>query len=97
MCSPVSAFLYNVARSHNVAPIRGHTDFAESTEEIAPLTEAEKKARLEELRQRLKDKRANQAIVDREDQKKNEVRNTQDTRNGSMLFFFALHARLQAY
>ncbi|CAK7568063.1 MAG: hypothetical protein SEPTF4163_006044 [Sporothrix epigloea] len=50
----------------------GHTDFAESTEEIAPLTEAEKKARLEELRQRLKDKRANQAIVDREDQKKNE-------------------------
>ena len=52
---------------------RGHTDFAESTEEIAPLTEAEKQARLEELRQRLKEKRANQAIADREDQKKNEV------------------------
>ncbi|CAK7219125.1 hypothetical protein SBRCBS47491_003740 [Sporothrix bragantina] len=50
----------------------GHTDFAESTEEIAPLTEAEKQARLEELRQRLKEKRANQAIADREDQKKNE-------------------------
>ncbi|ERT01783.1 UBX domain protein [Sporothrix schenckii 1099-18] len=50
----------------------GHTDFAESTEEIAPLTEEEKKARLEELRERLKAKRANQAIADREDQKKNE-------------------------
>ncbi|CAK7222706.1 hypothetical protein SCUCBS95973_004936 [Sporothrix curviconia] len=50
----------------------GHTDFAESTEEIAPLTEAEKQARLEELRQRLKEKRANQAVADREDQKKNE-------------------------
>ena len=55
----------------------GHTDFAESTEEIAPLTEEEKKARLEELRQRLKDKRANQVVADREDQKKNEVRKEQ--------------------
>lgn len=52
---------------------RGHTDFAESTEEIAPLTEAEKQARLEELRQRLKEKRATQALTDREDAKKNEV------------------------
>ena len=51
----------------------GHTDFAESTEEIAPLTEEEKKAKLEELRQKLKDKRANQALQDQEDAKKNEV------------------------
>ncbi len=42
-------------------------------EEIAPLTEAEKQARLEELRQRLKEKRANQSLADREDAKKNEV------------------------
>lgn len=51
-----------------------HTDFSESTEAIAPLTEEEKKARLEELRQKLKDKKANQAITDKEDAKRNEVR-----------------------
>lgn len=50
-----------------------HTDFSESTEEIAPLTEEEKKARLEEMRQKLKEKRANQAILDKEDAKRNEV------------------------
>jgi len=50
----------------------GHTDFAESTEEIAPLTEDEKKARLEELREKLKEKKANQALVDKEEAKRNE-------------------------
>jgi hypothetical protein len=49
-------------------------NFAESTEEIAPLTEEEKKARLEELRQKMAEKRAKQAIIDKEEQKKNEVR-----------------------
>lgn len=53
---------------------REHTDFSESTDEIAPLTEEEKKARLEELREKLKEKRANQAIVDKEEAKRNEVR-----------------------
>lgn len=52
-----------------------HVDFAESTEEIAPLTEAEKKARLEELRQRLAEKRAGTLQQDKVDQKKNEVHN----------------------
>ncbi len=51
----------------------GHTDFAESTQEIAPLTEQEKKARLEELRQKLKDKRETQSVQDKEDAKRNEV------------------------
>ncbi|KAI1389802.1 ubiquitin-related domain-containing protein [Hypoxylon trugodes] len=50
----------------------GHTDFAESTEEIAPLTEEEKKKRLEELRERVKAKRAGQAVVDKEEQKRND-------------------------
>ncbi|OAA56854.1 UBA-like protein [Cordyceps fumosorosea ARSEF 2679] len=49
-----------------------HTDFSESTEEIAPLTEEEKKAKLQELRERLQAKRANQAIKDKEDHKRNE-------------------------
>jgi hypothetical protein len=49
-------------------------DFSESTEEIAPLTEEEKKARLEEIRQKLAAKRAVQAEQDKVDQKRNEVR-----------------------
>lgn len=55
---------------------REHTSFSESTEEIAPLTEEEKKQKLEQLRVQLAEKRAKQAIVDKEDQKKNEVRIT---------------------
>ncbi|KAI1439272.1 ubiquitin-related domain-containing protein [Xylaria sp. CBS 124048] len=50
----------------------GHTDFAESTEEIAPLTEEEKKQRLAELREKVMAKRANRAVEDREEQKRNE-------------------------
>jgi hypothetical protein len=43
---------------------------------VAPLTEEEKKARLEELRQKLKEKRANQSLADKEEAKRNEVRQT---------------------
>lgn len=50
-----------------------HVDFAESTEEIAPLTETEKKARLEELRHKLAEKRAGMSEQDRIDKKRNEV------------------------
>ncbi|KAI1421094.1 ubiquitin-related domain-containing protein [Xylaria sp. FL1777] len=50
----------------------GHSDFAESTEEIAPLTEEEKQQRLAELREKVKAKRANQAVIDKEEQKRNE-------------------------
>ncbi|KAF1849991.1 uncharacterized protein K460DRAFT_270927 [Cucurbitaria berberidis CBS 394.84] len=50
----------------------GHEQFSESTEEIAPLTEEEKKQRLEELRQKLASKRAVQSEQDKEDRKKNE-------------------------
>ena len=50
-----------------------HTDFSESTEEIAPLTEEEKQAKLVELRERLAAKRARLSDQDKEDQKRNEV------------------------
>lgn len=49
-----------------------HTDFSESTEEIAPLTEEEKKARLVELREKLAAKRALQSEQDKVDKKRNE-------------------------
>lgn len=51
-----------------------HTDFSESTEELAPLTEEQKKERLEELRQKLATKRAAQAEQDKIEQRQNEVR-----------------------
>ncbi|KAI0134405.1 ubiquitin-related domain-containing protein [Xylariales sp. AK1849] len=50
----------------------GHDDFAESTDEIAPLTEEERAARLEEMRSKLAEKRANQALADKEEARKNE-------------------------
>ncbi|PGH07897.1 hypothetical protein GX51_01607 [Blastomyces parvus] len=49
-----------------------HVDFSESTEEIAPLTEEEKQARLEELRQKLASKKAQMSEQDKIDQKRNE-------------------------
>ncbi|KAK6217190.1 UBA/TS-N domain-containing protein [Colletotrichum tabaci] len=49
-----------------------HTDFSESTEEIAPLTDDQKKAKLDELREQLKEKKAKQALLDKEEAKRNE-------------------------
>ncbi|KAH7261841.1 ubiquitin-related domain-containing protein [Fusarium tricinctum] len=63
-------------RNHDLATYHAtkteHTDFSESTEEIAPLTEDEKKAKLEALRERLQAKKALQSVKDKEDQKRNE-------------------------
>ncbi|KAF2198525.1 hypothetical protein GQ43DRAFT_443262 [Delitschia confertaspora ATCC 74209] len=50
----------------------GHVNFAQSTEEIKPLTEEEKAARLEEMKAKLAAKRAAQAEQDKIDRKKNE-------------------------
>ncbi|KZM20066.1 uncharacterized protein EKO05_0007492 [Ascochyta rabiei] len=62
----------------------GHENFAESTEEIKPLTEEEKKARLEELKEKLAAKRATQAEQEKEDRKKNEqirMKSTKETQD----------------
>ncbi|KAL2888884.1 UBA-like protein [Ceratocystis lukuohia] len=50
----------------------GHTDFSESTEAIKPLTEEEKQAKLQDLREKLKAKRAAQSVNDQETQRQNE-------------------------
>lgn len=64
-------------RSHAQAEFHAsktqHVDFSESTEEIAPLTEEQKKQKLQELREKLAAKRAAQAEQDKIDQKRNEV------------------------
>ncbi|QSZ31715.1 hypothetical protein DSL72_001282 [Monilinia vaccinii-corymbosi] len=49
-----------------------HENFEQSTEEIAPLTEEEKKQKLAELLAKSKEKKARQAIIDREEAKRNE-------------------------
>ncbi|RMD44930.1 hypothetical protein DV735_g188, partial [Chaetothyriales sp. CBS 134920] len=49
-----------------------HQDFSESTDEIAPLTEEEKKAKLAELREKLAAKRAAMSDQDKIDKKRNE-------------------------
>ncbi|KAI5477703.1 Galactose-binding domain-like protein [Pseudohyphozyma bogoriensis] len=51
----------------------GHDQFEESTEEIKPLTEEEKTAKLAELRQRMLEKKAIQAKKDAEEAKANEA------------------------
>lgn len=51
-----------------------HIDFAESTEEVAPLTEEEKEAKLEDLRRKLAEKRTGMSQQDQIDKKRNEAR-----------------------
>jgi len=50
----------------------GHEDFEESTEEIAPLTEEEKKIRLAELREKARLKKEAQSQKEKEEAKRNE-------------------------
>jgi len=50
----------------------GHENFSQSTEEIKPLTEEEKKTKIEELRMAAAERKALQAVKDKEEQKKNE-------------------------
>lgn len=72
VCNDCGRKLRNMAAAQFHAEKTGHDDFAESTEQLAPLTEEEKKARLEELRQKLAAKRANQAAEDKATNKRNE-------------------------
>lgn len=60
----------NQAQFH--AEKSGHDDFAESSEQLAPLTEEEKAAKLAELKEKLAAKRAGQAEEDKKAQKRND-------------------------
>lgn len=72
VCNECGKKFRNTAQAEFHASKTEHTDFAESTDEIAPLTEEEKKQRLEELRAKLAAKRAGQAEQDKLDRKANE-------------------------
>lgn len=73
VCNDCGRKLRNMAAAQYHAEKTGHDDFAESTEEIAPLTPAEKQQRLQELKEKLTAKRAGQADED----KKANARNAQ--------------------
>ena len=72
VCEDCGRKLRSTAQAEWHASKTGHENFAESTEEIAPLTEEEKKQRLEELKEKLALKKAAQSEQDKEDKKKNE-------------------------
>ncbi|KKA26957.1 hypothetical protein TD95_001051 [Thielaviopsis punctulata] len=72
VCNECGKFFKNADLASFHATKSGHTDFAESTEKIKPLTEEQKKAKLEELREKLKAKRELEAATDAVEKKKNE-------------------------
>jgi len=72
ICNECGKKFRSMAQCQAHAERTEHTDFAESAEELAPLTEAEKKQKLEELRARAAEKKAKQAILDKEAAKANE-------------------------
>ncbi|CAK3866412.1 related to chicken h-caldesmon, Uso1p and YKL201c [Lecanosticta acicola] len=72
VCNECQKKFRSMAQAQFHAEKSGHTDFAESAEELAPLTEEEKKNRLAELKARLAEKRAVQATEEKIAQKRNE-------------------------
>jgi len=72
VCTDCGKKFRSIAQAEFHGNKTGHENFEESTEEIKPLTEEEKKARLEELRQKLALKRAGQSEQDKLDAKRNE-------------------------
>jgi len=72
VCEECGKRFRSVAQAEFHASKTEHTNFSESTEEIAPLTEEEKKQKLEELRIALAEKRAKQAAIDKQEKKMNE-------------------------
>ncbi|TAQ91518.1 hypothetical protein B7494_g224 [Chlorociboria aeruginascens] len=80
VCDECGKKFRSMAQAEFHAEKTEHTNFSESTEEIAPLTEEEKKQRLDELRAKMADKKAKQALLDKEEQKKNEKIRMKSTR-----------------
>ncbi|KAH7356464.1 ubiquitin-related domain-containing protein [Rhexocercosporidium sp. MPI-PUGE-AT-0058] len=72
VCDICGRKLRSMAQAEAHGERTGHDKFSESTEEIAPLTEEEKKARLQELKEKAAAKKALKAIQDREEAKANE-------------------------
>ncbi|KAG8930081.1 hypothetical protein FRC02_004652 [Tulasnella sp. 418] len=72
-CSQCGKIFRDMALANFHAEKSGHDQFEESTDEIKPLTEEEKKQRLAELKERMAKKRAVKAEEDAKDAKANEA------------------------
>ncbi len=72
VCNECGKKFRSTAQAEFHATKTEHKDFSESTDEIAPLTEEEKAARLVDLREKLKAKREGLSEQDKIDKKKNE-------------------------
>ena len=80
VCNECGKRFRSTAQAEFHASKTEHQDFSESTEEIAPLTDVEKKAKLEELRQKLAEKRAGMSEQEKLDKKRNEEINRKKTK-----------------
>ena len=72
VCNDCGRKLRNMGAAQFHAEKTGHDDFSESTEQLAPLTEEEKKQKLADLKAKLAAKRAGQADEDKVANKRNE-------------------------
>ena len=82
VCNDCAKRFRSVAQAEWHASKTEHQDFSESTEEIAPLTEEEKKAKLAELKERAAIRKAEKAKQDKEEQKQNEKIRLKNTKEG---------------
>ncbi|KIW05294.1 uncharacterized protein PV09_03821 [Verruconis gallopava] len=82
VCNECGKRFRSVAQAEWHASKTEHQDFSESTEEIKPLTEEEKKAKLQELRERMAAKRAAQAEREKLEKKQNEEIRRKNTKEG---------------
>ncbi|KAK0239326.1 hypothetical protein EDD85DRAFT_829883 [Armillaria nabsnona] len=71
-CSECGKVFRNTALANFHAEKSGHTAFEESTEEVKPLTEEEKNAKLAELREKMAEKRVRKATEEAVEHKENE-------------------------
>ena len=84
VCSDCNKKFRSQAQAEFHASKSGHENFAESTEDIAPLTEEEKKQKLAELREKMREKREKISVQDKADQKRNEqirMKSTKETQD----------------
>ncbi|KAG8714863.1 hypothetical protein FRC11_006779, partial [Ceratobasidium sp. 423] len=72
-CSQCGKIFRDTALANFHAEKSGHDQFEESTEEIKPLTEEEKKQKLDELRQRMQEKKAAKAVEEAKEARANEL------------------------
>ena len=80
VCDDCGRKLRNMAAAQFHGEKTGHENFSESAEVLAPLTEEEKKQKLEELKQKLAEKRAGQAEIEKAERKRNDEIKRKHTR-----------------